>query len=223
MHLWIIMDWNRRWAKKKLLPSLAGHLAWFNNAKKIAKLAYKKWVKYLTLWALSKENLVKRNEEEIVWIISLIEKLKYLIPTFKKSNIKFETIGDIDKLPQKSIDILIKVKNETSQNTWLVVVVALVYSWQDEIVRAIKTFIKSWEEIDNITPEIFRKYVDTYFLPPPDLIIRTGWDIRHSGFMLYDSDYSEYFFSEKMWPDFDEKELDKALDFFRSSKRNFWK
>ncbi len=233
MHIWIIMDWNRRWAKKRLLPTLAWHKAWFDNAMDIVEKANDKWIKYLTLWALSKENLVKREKEELSWIIKLIDKLNDLIPRFQKNNLNFQTIWDIEKLPLESQKILEKVKNETKNNTWLTLIVALVYSWEDEIIRAVKKFINSippWERglggfnsLENLNEEWFRQYLDTANFPKPDLIIRTGWDIRHSWFLLYDSDYSEYYFSEKLWPDFDENELDKALNFLNKSKRNFGK
>lgn len=217
------MDWNRRWAKLKSLPTIFWHKAWFDNAMKIIELVSDKNIKYITLWALSKENLVKRDSEELSWIIKLINELEKLIPKLQKNNIRFETIWDIEKLPIWSQNILKKVKAETSQNTKTFLTVALVYSWQDEIIRAVKKLINSWFDINNLDEKTFRQFIDTSNLPPADLIIRTGWDIRHSGFMLYDSDYSEYYFSKKLWPDFDEKELDNALDFFENCKRNFWK
>jgi undecaprenyl diphosphate synthase len=99
----------------------------------------------------------------------------------------------------------------------------LIYGWQDEIVRATKKIIKAWIEPEKLTKQEFRKYTDTWKFPIVDLIIRTGWDIRHSWFLLYDSEYAEYYFTPKKWPEFDEKEFDKAIDFFNSSKRNFGK
>lgn len=223
MHLWIIMDWNRRWAKKRLLPTLAWHKAWFDNAQKIIELANDKWLKYLTLWALSKENLVKREQDELSWIIKMIEKLEDLLPKLQKNNIKFETIWDIEKLPTKSQEVIKKVKLETKNNLWMTLIVAMVYSWQDEIIRAIKKFLNSWDDINNLDEKSFKKYLDTALFPSPDLIIRTWWEIRHSGFLLYDSDYSEYYFSDKLWPDFDETELDNALNFFNKRERRFGK
>lgn len=223
MHIWIIMDWNRRWAKNKNKPSIFWHKAWFENAIKIIELAHDKWINYLTLWALSKENLIKRDKEELSWIIALINKLTDLLPRLQKNNIKFETIWDIEKLPKTSQNILEKVKNETKNYSWMVLIIALVYSGQDEIIRAIKKINSLNYDINSLDEKSFKKFLDTAYFPSPDLIIRTGWDIRHSGFMLYDSDYSEYFFSEKFWPDFDWEKLNKALDFLENSKRNFGK
>ncbi len=224
MHLWIIMDWNRRWAKSKMLPTLMWHKAWFENAVKIIRYAWKiPEISHLTLWALSKENLVKRDALELAWIIKLIEKLQYLLPELQENNIKFETIWDIEKLPETSQKVLQNVKNETKNNTGMILIAAFVYSGQDEIIRAIKKIFSSWIDINSLDEKWFKKFLDTRDFPAPDLIIRTGWDIRHSGFMLYDSDYSEYYFTQKLWPDFDEQELEKAIDFLQWSKRNFGK
>lgn len=222
-HLAIIMDWNRRWAKKRLLPSIAGHKAWADNVEYITNLAWEKGIKYLTLWALSTDNLKKRWEEEVKHIIKLINSIeKYLWKMIKKW-LKFKVIWDINKLPQDSQEILNKVIDKTKNNTWIVLTVALIYWWQDEIIRATKKIIASWINPKELTREEFRKYLDTHYLPNPDVIVRTGWDIRHSWFLLFDSEYSEYYFTEKWWPDYNEEELNKTIDFFNKSKRNFWK
>lgn len=218
------MDGNRRWAKAKLLPTIMWHKAWFENAVKIIRYAWKNWdISHLTLWALSKENLIKREPEELSGIIKLIEKLADLLPEMQENNIKFETIWDIEKLPQISQIILQKVKDETKNNSGMVLIAALVYSGQDEIIRGIKKITSLWINIADLDEKWFKQFLDTGKFPSPDLIIRTGWDMRHSGFMLYESDYSEYYFSEKFWPDFDENELKTAMHSFQSAKRNFWK
>ena len=222
-HLWIIMDWNRRWAKKRFLPTIAWHKAWADNAVKITKLAKKLWVKYLTLWALSTENLAKRDADEVKWIIKLINNIENLLWDMLLEDLKFETIWDLSKLPQESQDILATVKNNTKDNTAITLVLALVYWWQDEIIRATKKIIKSWINPEELTKDEFRKYTDTWKFPIVDMIVRTGWDTRHSWFMLFDSEYSEYYFTEKSWPDYNEEELEKTLESFKKSKRNFWK
>lgn len=222
-HLAIIMDWNRRWAKSKLLPTFAGHKIGADNVVKITERADKLWIKYLTLWALSTDNLKKRWEEEVKWIIKLVNSIEKYLDKMKVENLKFDTIWDLSKLPEESQFILEKVKQKTKKNTWITLILALIYWWQDEIIRATKKIIKFWMNPDDLTKEEFRKYTDTWKFPVVDLIIRTGWDIRHSWFMLFDSEYSEYYFTEKKWPEFEEKELDKALENFNSSKRNFGK
>ena len=222
-HLWIIMDWNRRWAKEKLLPSIVWHKVWADNVEKITRIAEKKWIKYLTLWALSTENLINRWYEEIETIIKLINNIESYLDEMISKWLKFEIIWDISKLPKKSQLILHGVKEKTKNNTWIVLIIALVYGWNDEIIRWIKNFIKSWWNLDSLNENNFRDYIDSWKFPKPDLIIRTWWDIRHSGFLLYNSAYSEYYFTDKKWPDFNEEELNKAINNFNWSKRNFGK
>ena len=222
-HLWIIMDGNRRWAKARFLPSVFGHKAWFNNLRKIVKLASEKWVRYLTVWALSTDNLEKRSSEELGGIIKLINASSKLLLEFMKQWIKIQVIGDIQKLPQKSQDILNTLVEKTKKNKTMTLTTALVYWGQDEIIRAVKKIIAEWVNPETLTEEEFRKYLDTSILPIPDVIVRTWWDLRHSGFILFDSVYAEYYFTEKKWPEFDEEELDKVISFFEESKRNFGK
>ena len=222
-HIWIIMDWNRRWAKEKLLPTFAGHKAGADNVVKIAEEVDALWIKFLTLWALSTDNLKKREQKEVQGIIKLVNHIESYLNKMKIDNLKFETIWDIEQLPKQSQEVLKKVKENTKNNTWLTLVLALIYWWQDEIVRATKKIINSWIDPETLTKKEFRKFLDTAKFPEPELIIRTGWDIRHSWFLLYDSEYSEYYFTQKKWPEFDKKELNKAIETFNASKRNFGK
>jgi undecaprenyl diphosphate synthase len=223
MHIWVIMDWNRRWAKQKGLPAFFWHKAWADNVKKITEIAWREWIEYLTLWALSKENLIKRDKEEVEKIISLINNIENFLWEMMTKWLVFRTIWDIEKLPEKSVNILRKLEEKTKNNKWINLTVAFIYSWQDEIIRTTKKIINSWVNPEDLTNEEFRKYLDTSFLPNPDLIIRTWWDIRHSWFLLFDSEYSEYYFTDKKWPEFDENEFLKALGSLSSAKRNFGK
>ena len=222
-HLWIIMDWNRRWAKSKFLPTLAWHKAWADNVVKIVELADKKWIKYITLWALSTDNLKKREKKEVDWIIKLINNIEKYLDKMQIENLKFETIWNLKELPEESQIILQKIKDKTKNNLWITVIMALIYWWQDEIIRATREIIKVWINPESLTKEDFRKYTDTWRFPVIDMIVRTWGDIRHSWFMLFDSEYSEYYFTNKKWPEFDEKELNKVIKNFECSKRNFGK
>jgi len=220
-HLWIIMDWNRRWAKKRGLPGLMWHKSGAENVRKIVKLADEKWIKFITLWALSTDNLKKRNEKEVKWIIKLINNIENYLSEMIENGLKLDVIWNIKELPQESQNVLNGVINKTKDNTGIVVTIALIYWWQDEIVRATKKIIKSWINPDLLTKQEFRKYLDTAKLPIVDIIVRTWWDIRHSGFMLYDSEYSEYYFTDKKWPEFDEDELNKVINIFNDRNRTF--
>lgn len=222
-HLAIIMDGNRRWAKARFMPAIFGHKAWFDNVKKVTQLAKDAWIKHLTLWALSTENLKKRDADEIKGIIRLIHHVPKLVPEFMKKWVKLQVIWDIEKLPEDTRKILKDISEETRGNSDITLTVALVYWWQDEIIRATKKIMKAGLDPDALTPELFREYLDTSILPIPDVIVRTGWDIRHSGYLLYDSAYSEYYFTDKKWPEFNKGELEKVLEQYEWSKRNFWK
>ena len=177
----------------------------------------------MTFWALSVDNLEKREEEELQWLIKLINKIWDSLWELLENKVKFQIIWDIWRLPKESQEILNSTVERTKQNESIIVTIALVYWWQDEIIRATKKIIKAWIDPETLTREEFRKYLDISILPKPDLIVRTWWDIRHSWFLLFDSEYSEYYFSEKKWPEFDEQELDKAIEAFWNSRRNFWK
>lgn len=222
-HLAIIMDGNRRWAKARFLPAIFWHKAGFDNVKTITELAKNKGIQYLTLWALSTENFAKREEEEIQGIIKLIHHVPKLIPEFIEKGVKLQTIGNISKLPKETQDILQDCISKTQNQTGITLTVALVYGGQDEIVRAVKKIVRAGVDPEILNEKEFRNYLDTSIIPVPDVIVRTGGDIRHSGFLLYDSAYSEYYFTEKKWPEFDERELNLVLQFFEASQRNFWK
>lgn len=220
-HLGIIMDGNRRWAKSRALPSFMGHRAWAENVEKIVELCIDRNIKYLTLWALSLDNLQKRWEDEVKEIIGLINSMEKYLEKSIKNGLRFDTIWDIDRLPEESQKVLKRMKENTKNNDKIIVNIALIYWWQDEIIRAIKK--ASLDNVDflSLKREDFRKYLDTWKLPVVDLIIRTWGDIRHSWFLLYDSEYSEYYFTPKKWPEFGEDEFNKAIEFFESTKRNF--
>lgn len=222
-HLAIIMDGNRRWAQSHMLPAFAWHKAGADNVVRVTELADEKWITHLTLWALSTENLEKRNKEEVAGIIKLVNSVQKYLDRMKVKSLKFQTIGDISKLPQESQKVLQDIIDTTSSNTGITVTLWLIYWGQDEILRATKKILKAGIDPDTLTHWEFRKYLDTSILPLPDVIVRTWWDIRHSWFLLYDSAYSEYFFTEKCWPWFDESELDLVIEKFNNAQRNFWK
>lgn len=217
------MDGNRRWARSRWFPVFMGHQEGYKNVENIIEISAEYDISYLTLWWLSTENLKNRPEDEIEKIIALIDKAKELLPKLQANNIKFNTIWDTSKLPKKTQKILEEMRKTTQENTALTVTIALIYGGRDEIIRGIKKMVSQWIDSHDITESSFREYLDVAWLPIPDVIVRTGWDSRTSGFLLYDSPYSELYFTEKKWPEFDREELEKVIDFFHQSKRNFWK
>jgi len=217
------MDGNRRWAKDRFLPSVMWHKAGADNIEKVVEAAKEKGIKYITFWWLSTENLIKRTESEIKDIIKIINWSKKYLLNLMKNWAKIELIWDINQLPWESQIVLNNLVEETKNNNEITVILALVYWWKNEIIRWIKKFITQWGDINNLDEKTFENYLDTWKYPPADVIVRTWWDIRHSWFLLYRSDYSEYYFTEKKWPEFDKKELEQVCDFYIQSKRNFWK
>ena len=212
------MDWNRRWAKDKMLPVFMWHKAWADNVKKIATLCQNKGIKYITLWALSTDNLKKRPKEEVEWIIKLINNIESFLWDMLKENLKFETIWNIEELPLESQLILQRVKDNTKNNSWITLVLALVYWWQDEIIRAIKRLNEKKLEINE---KNFESCLDTAGFGDVDLLIRTSGEIRLSNYLLWQNAYAEMFFTETLWPDFDVEELDDIIEDFNKRQRRF--
>lgn len=222
-HVAILMDGNRRWAVEHNLPKLIGHTEGGKNLKKIITACQKRDIGFLTVWALSTENLKEREPKELKHLFSLFEKLVDYLDDFNKNNIRANIIGDTSKLPTSTQKKLTEIVENTKNNTGLVFTLAVNYGGRDEIVRAIKKILKTDVSLENVTEENFSKYLDTSDLPDPELIIRTGGANRLSGFMSWQSTYSELYFTQTYWPAFSEKDLDLAIDWFKKQKRNHGK
>lgn len=212
-HIAIIMDGNRRWAKKRGLPASLGHKKGYENFKKIAEACYKMGVKILTVYAFSTENW-KRSKTEVSFLMNLFENvLKNELNFFRDKKIKFNAIGQIKRLPDKLQKLVSEVMNETKNNKGGVLNLAMSYGGRAEILDAVKKSIKEKKS--------FEDCLYTAGQPDPDLLIRTGGEMRLSGFLPWQSVYSELYFSEKMWPDFGEKDLMSAIKEFQNRKRKF--
>jgi len=222
-HLWFIMDWNRRWAKENWVSTVSWHRAWWKNLENILDFAIKKGIPYVSAWALSSDNFKKRSKVEILWIFWLLTAYKQIISQEIYNKIKVKFIWDIAWLPKSIQSVISKIEDETQNNTGLTFLCAFNYWWKDEIVRWIKKFIQEWWDVSLLDEDSFTKYLDFWEFPPCDVIVRTWWDIRHSWYSLYNSSYSEYYFSDKRWPDFSLDDVEKVLEFYNNSKRNFWK
>ena len=221
IHIAIIMDGNGRWAKKRLMPRSVGHKAGADMLKRIVRKCNDMGVKYLTVYAFSTENW-KRPSEEVSLLMGLI--VTYLqkeVKEMNENNVKIRAIGDIEKLPKKPYDELKKAMDITKDNTGVVFSLALNYGFRDDLSHAIRNMMKENIDIEKIDDETVKKYLYTSYMPDPDLIIRTGGEIRLSNFMLYEASYSEFYFCDTLWPEFDEEQLCKAIYEYQQRDRRF--
>ena len=219
-HLAIIMDGNRRWATKKGLPKMMGHTKGAKNLRTIVKAAQAKNIQFLTLYALSTENLTGRSADELKHLFSLIEKIPEYIGDFDKTETQLRLIGDITKLPEKTQKRLGLMVEKTKAYKKFVLTLAINYGGRDEIVRSIKKLVAEKIAPDTITEKLFENYLDTKNIPDADLVIRTGGDQRLSNYLPWQTAYAELYFTSVYWPAFGEKDLNQALNWFQEQKRN---
>lgn len=221
-HIAIIMDGNRRWAAKAGLGAVAGHE---NAAKKaiepIVERAIELGIPYLTFWAFSTENW-KRDESELKGLMNIFrDALKTKLDRLAEKKVKIKYLGNLDKFPE---DISARVKEmveKTKDNTAITVTFALNYGGRDEIIRAVKKMIQEKIDPEIICEEKFSTYLDTVGVPDPDLIVRTGGEQRLSGYLPWQSVYSELYFTPVLFPDFSPEEFDKAIIDFQGRSRRF--
>jgi len=220
-HLAIIMDGNGRWANQINKPRVFGHEKGAQTAKKIINECVKRGIPYLTLYTFSKENW-SRPEKEIDTLMALLSTmLKSEIENMLGNNIRFNVVGKLEDLPEKTREWVLSTIEKTKNNTGLVLTLALSYGGRQEIVDALNMMIKS--EVKIINEEILKNHLYCPEMPDPDMIIRTGGEYRLSNFLLWQSAYSEIYVCDKNWPDFDESELDKALKDYEKRNRTFGK
>ena len=218
-HIGIIMDGNGRWAKNKGLSRTEGHKEGLEAAKRVILRASQIGIKWVTLYTFSTENW-KRTVEEVGFLMSLIKKhLRSEYDFYKQNRIRIQHCGDLSKMPQDIQKEIILAENETKNFNDMTVVLALNYGSRDEIVRAIKKILP--DEISSITEESFSSILDSSNIPDPDLIIRTGGEKRLSNFLLWQAAYSELFFSDILWPDWNEETLDIAINDYQKRDRRF--
>lgn len=218
-HVAIIMDGNGRWAKKRGLPRSYGHKVGTENVRKIVKYCSKKNIEYLTVYAFSTENF-KRPQDEVGTLMKLlVEYFNKETEELRQNGVRLNVIGDISSFAPVVQNAIQNGIEKTKECNDLVFTIALAYGSRAEIVRAIKK-IKD-EGIEEITEETVSKYLDTFDMPDPDLIIRTSGEERLSNFLLYQAAYSEFYFTDCLWPDFDENEFDKALVEYSKRSRRF--
>lgn len=221
-HVAIIMDGNGRWAKARGQDRIEGHRVGVNTTETIIEAASDLGIKYLTLYAFSKENW-QRPPEEVAALMSLLE--NFLIQKRNKmleKGIVFNVIGDLKKLPVRTRQVIQSVKQGTSVGKKMMLTLALSYGARDEILRALQKIIKS-DQVTSLTENNFGDFLDTAGMPDPDLIIRTSGEYRMSNFLLWQGAYSEYVFEPCYWPDFSKEHLEKALIAYQKRERRYGK
>lgn len=226
-HVAIIMDGNGRWAKAKAQRRLYGHQHAIQAVRNAVESAVDLGVKYLTLYTFSTENW-NRPQEEVNGLMELIIKaVKEETPLLMKHNVRMLPIGDTSRLPERSLQNLQQCINDTSKNTGLTLIMALSYSSRWEIKEALKSIVRDSQngnlKADDVTEETLRSYLATRDFPDPDLLIRTGGEQRTSNFLQWQMAYTEFYFSEVLWPDFEKEHFYEAVRDFQRRQRRFGK
>lgn len=226
-HIAIIMDGNARWAKKRGLPVKFGHQQGSKSVQKIIKAAIELQIKYLTIFAFSTENW-QRPKDEVDDLMSLMSSyLKSESDKFIKNNIKVIISGNLENINDKMKEQILQLQDSTKENNAIILNVAFDYGSRKEIVDAFKKIISSMKNRENFADLIDENLISQNLynpeIPNPDLIIRTSGEQRLSNFLLWQSAYSELYFTEKLWPDFDKDDLSLAIDEFKNRKRHYGK
>ena len=224
-HIAIIMDGNGRWAMDRGLDRTFGHKEGVETVKKITSECARLGVKYLTLYTFSTENW-NRPAYEIEALMGLV--LSFVeMNLFTDNNIKFRMVGDMDRLPQSVQDKIHYMEDLTKDNTRMTVVMAMSYSSKQELARATRLIAEEVKDgklkVEDITEQTINDHLWTNFMPDPELLIRTGGELRISNYLLWQCAYSEFYFCDTYWPDFNEEALHKAIADYQSRQRRFGK
>ena len=224
-HIAIIMDGNGRWATKRALPRKAGHKSGAEALEKIIYAAKDMGLEHLTVYAFSTENW-KRSEEEVGAIMDLLRMyLKNYFKKFLNDNVRMDVIGDISRLDKDIQEAILEIEEISKEKTGLSVHIALNYGGRDELRRAVTKIAADVAEgklnAADVTEDIITNALDTAGTPDPELLIRTSGEERISNFLLWQIAYSEFYFSEMLWPDFNKTELQKAIYYYQNRERRF--
>ncbi|MEN6619909.1 MAG: polyprenyl diphosphate synthase [Rikenellaceae bacterium] len=229
-HVTIIMDGNGRWARKKGLDRLFGHKKGIESVRTVTEFAAENGIEYLSLFAFSEENW-NRPQYEIIGLMELMmDAIAAETPTFMKNNIRFRVIGDFSKLSDTLKEKIAQTEKVSSKNNGLNLIIFLSYSGKWDILQATRKYT---EEVLNakenntspaeLTPDYFESLLSTAGIPDPDLLIRTSGEQRISNYLLWQTAYSEFYFTDVLWPDFRKNDFQKALDLFSERERRFGK
>lgn len=219
-HIAIIMDGNGRWAKKRFLPRLIGHKAGVKAIERTVRAADAMGIECLSLYAFSTENW-KRPEKEVTGLMSIFRfVLRRKVEEMKQENVRLRFSGFRDGMPKDVVELMEWAEEETKNNTGLTLVPCLNYGGRQEVLHAVEKLLAAGAE-PPLTEDVFRQFLYLPDLPDPDLIVRTSGEKRLSNFWLWQSSYSELFFTDTLWPDFDGKELENAVKYFANRERRY--
>jgi undecaprenyl diphosphate synthase len=224
-HIAIIMDGNGRWAKERGLPRIEGHRAGAESVREVMEAAIHLGVDYLTLYAFSSENW-NRPESEVKALMNLLDRfLKEKAKDLDRQNVRLQTIGQIERLPAKTRELISKIEARTVNHTAMTLVLALSYGGREEIVSAAQSLaadaVAGKISPSQITSELFATHLQTADIPDPDLLLRTSGEMRVSNFLLWQISYSEIIIVKKFWPDFRQGDLLDAVEEYKRRHRRF--
>lgn len=220
-HIAIIMDGNRRWAEERGLPTISGHRAGVENMRCVMDYLGERKLKYLTVYGFSTENW-RRSEEEIQGLLDLlVEMIIKETPALHQKGVRLRHLGRLGELPSLPQQVIIQAIELTKNNTGMTFSFAFNYGGRTEILDAVRCLITEGIPAQKIDEQLFSNFLYTAGLPDIDMVIRTGGETRLSNFLMWQTAYSEYYFSRSLWPDFNETEVDKALVDYSRRKRRF--
>ncbi len=224
-HVAIILDGNGRWAKSKGMPRNYGHAQGSKNVEKICEEAWRMGIKYLTVYAFSTENW-NRPKDEVNALMKLLRNyMKTCLKTAKKNDMKIRVIGELQRLDEDIRSRIAELEEATKENGGLNFQIAINYGSRDEIVRAVRKLAadcaKGKVNAEDIDEQVFEGYLDTHDIPDPDLMIRTSGELRLSNYLLWQLAYTEFYFTDVLWPDFSKEELIKAIEHYNARDRRY--
>jgi undecaprenyl diphosphate synthase len=222
-HVAVIMDGNGRWAQQQELPRLQGHRAGTENIRRILKAFAERGVQYVTLYAFSTENW-GRPEDEVSGLIEILSQVvKAEVPKLHEQNVRLQYLGRREHLPSGLAEAIDRALELTANNSGVTLCVAFDYGGRAEIVNAIQQAMAGGISPEHVTEELIRRHLYLPGVPDPDLVIRTGGERRLSNFLLWQAAYSELYFTDALWPDFDDAEVEQALNDYSRRQRRFGK
>lgn len=223
-HIAIIMDGNRRWARTKGLPDIKGHEEGSEALEKIMETAENLGIKTVSVYALSTENIRQRAKREVFGLFNLMRKGYHKrLKKMMQKGVRVTILGEVSGLPDTIKRLINQVKKTYIKSEAIKLNIALNYGGKKELIQAIKDIVKEGIDVKKINEQMIERHLYTNGQPDPELVIRTGGRSRLSNFLLWQTAYSEFYFTKTLWPDFDSRELKKAIVWYQAQKRNFGK